>query len=229
MRVFITGATGFIGSAIVRELLGAGHRVVGLARSDAAADSLRSAGADVHRGALDDLDSLRGGAAVSDGVIHAAFIHDFANYAAAAESDRRAIETLGGALAGSDRPFVVTAGTLGLTPGRLATEEDASDPDSPRMSEGAALAFVSRGVRVSVVRLAPSVHGDGDHGFVPALIGIARDKRVSATSVTGSTAGPQCTGSMPRISTGSRSRELPQERGSTGSPTRACPSETSPA
>jgi nucleoside-diphosphate-sugar epimerase len=115
-----------------------------------------------------------------DGVIHTAFVHDFSNYAAAAETDRRAIEMLGAALAGSGRPFVVTAGTLGLTPGRLATEEDAPDPSFPRKSEEAAIAMVSRGMRVSVVRLPPSVHGDGDHGFVPSLIAIAREKRVSA-------------------------------------------------
>ena len=180
MRVFVTGASGFIGSAVVSELVSAGHDVLGLARSDASARAVEGAGAQVHRGDLDNLESLRAGAESADGVIHLAFNHDFTDYTGAAETDRRAIDTLGEVLIGSDRPFVVTSGLAGFALGRTMTEDDAADPDSPRGSEQAALAFTSRGVRVSVLRLPPSVHGEGDHGFVPPLIDIARVEGVAA-------------------------------------------------
>ncbi len=202
MKVFVTGATGFIGSAVVRELIEAGHQVLGLARSDESAAKIASAGAEVHRGSLDDLDSLRSGATSSDGVIHLAFIHDFSDYQGAAQTDLHAVQTIGAELEGSGKPFVITSGTAMLSfflpPGRLGTERDVADPDSaprPRVaSENAALALAQRGVRSSVVRLAPSVHGEGDHGFlagfVSVLIMIARAKGVSGYIGDGSNRWP---------------------------------------
>jgi nucleoside-diphosphate-sugar epimerase len=184
MRVFVTGATGFIGSAVVRELLSAGHQVLGLARSDAAAGALARSGIEAHRGDLSDTESLAAGARACECVIHTAFIHDFSNWLSACETDRRAIEALGAALAGSGRPLVISSGTALVEPARLATEDavPASGPNShPRVaSEEAAAKVAALGVRVSVLRLPPSVHGDGDHGFIPLLIGTARQTGSSA-------------------------------------------------
>ena len=184
MKVFLTGATGFIGSALVKELINGGHQVLGLARSDASADALIKTGADVHRGDLQDLDSLKSGAAAADGVIHTGFIHDFTRFKEVCEIDRIAIGTMGSVLAGSGRPFIVTSGTALVRPGMVATEEMESNHDSnrfPRVSEAAGLAFADKGVRASVIRLSPSVHGEGDtHGFIPILINTAREKGVAA-------------------------------------------------
>jgi nucleoside-diphosphate-sugar epimerase len=182
MRVFVTGGPGFIGSAVVPELIKAGHSVLGLARSDANEAALKAMGADVLRGSLEDLDSLRKGAAAADGVAHLAFIHDFANFAENGQIDKRAITAMGEALEGTNKPLVVTSGVGLLAPGRLSTEEDVAHSGNgiPRLSESAAFAFADRGVRVSAVRL-PQVHGaDGKAGFVGYMYEVARQKGVSA-------------------------------------------------
>jgi nucleoside-diphosphate-sugar epimerase len=193
MRIFVTGASGWIGSAVVPELLGAGHQVVGLARSDASAAALTAAGAEVQLGTLDDLDVLRNAAGASDGVIHLAFKHDIAfsgDFEGAADADRRAVEVIGDTLAGSDRPFLIASGTLGVAPGRVASEQDGHGPTAAMAAFGGgprtrwetaelALSLSSGGVRSSVVRLAPTNHGEGDNGFMATLVGIAREKGIS--------------------------------------------------
>jgi nucleoside-diphosphate-sugar epimerase len=182
MRVFITGAAGFIGHATTKELIANGHQVVGLARSDDNIAALKDLGADVHRGSLEDLDSLKAGAAKADGVIHLAFIHDFTKFAENGQVDKRAIEAMGDALAGTNKPFIVTSGTALIAPGAVVTEEMRRDPGafSPRVSEEAGLAYASRGVRAMAVRL-PQVHGaDGKAGLITYLLEGARAKGTAA-------------------------------------------------
>ncbi|MQY34464.1 hypothetical protein SRB17_24330 [Streptomyces sp. RB17] len=198
MRIFVTGASGWIGSAVVPELIDAGHRVVGLARSDASAAALTAAGADVVRGTVDDLDVLRDAAAASDGVIHLAFKHDIAfsgDFQGAAEADRRAVDVFGETLAGSDRPFVLASGLAGLAPGRVATERDTAGFDGSPVSIRATtaqevLAFASRGIRSSVVRLSPTCHGEGDNGFMAMLVATARTKGLSGYTGDGANRWP---------------------------------------
>ena len=203
MRVFLTGGSGFIGSAIVQDLHNAGHQITGLARSEESATKLEAAGVTVLRGSLDDLDSLTRGARESEGVIHVGYNHDWLRnptddvmkaFMAAAETDRRAIETLAAALEGSNRPLVIATGTAGMTPGKLGTEEEDGDPAAAgagrRASEQAALSMAARGVRSSIVRLPPTVHGAGDHGFVYRFVEIARAKNASAYIGDGSNRWP---------------------------------------
>ena len=184
MRVFLTGATGFIGKAIMRELMAAGHQVLGLARNEEKAAALARAGVEAHIGDLDDLASLAAGASAADGVIHTAFGHDFSKYKQAGETDRAAVEAMGRALEGSDKPLVITSGTSIVTTGRLITEDETAREDAPSgvraPSEHVLAAASERGVRGIAVRLPPSVHDEGDSGFVPALIAVAREKEFSA-------------------------------------------------
>jgi len=204
VRVFVTGASGWIGSAVVPELIDAGHQVIGLARSDDAASALIAAGVDVRRGTLDDLDVLRSAAGESDGVIHLAFKHDLAftgDFLSAADADRRAVETFAEVLAGTDKALVIASGTLGVAPGRVATERDGHGDEAATTAFGEgprtrwatsefALSLASRGVRSSIMRLPPTNHGDGDNGFIATLVAIARDKGVSGYIADGSNRWP---------------------------------------
>lgn len=194
MRIFMTGASGWIGAAVLPELIGAGHQVLGLARSDTSAAAIAATGAEVLRGDLNDLDTLRAGAASADGVIHLAFIHDFAQFEASVQTDARAIETMGAALEGSDKPLIFASGTPAL-PGRVTTERDQPPAGGSTAGRGVtaqmALGMAARGVRSAEVRLPRSVHGEGDrHGFISTLIGVARNKGVSGHVGDGSSRWP---------------------------------------
>lgn len=195
MRIFVTGASGWVGSATVPELIAAGHDVIGLARSEQSAAAIEAAGARVHRGSLEDLDGLASAASAADGVIHLAFIHDFANFEASALVDRSAIEAFGNVLAGTGKPLVIASGTGAVSgAGGIRTERDGGDPNSavaPRvLNEQIALSLAERGVRAAAVRLPPTVHGAGDHGFVPRLIDVARERGVAAYVGDGSNRWP---------------------------------------
>jgi nucleoside-diphosphate-sugar epimerase len=182
MRVFVTGATGWVGSAVVKDLIGAGHRVLGLCRSDDKAPALAAAGAAVHRGSIQDVESLKSGVAQTDGVIHLAFNHDFSRFAQNGADEKRAIEALGAALLGSGRPLIVTNGMAALSPGRIATEETPPPPDSPafpRNPEAVVARLAERGLRATTVRLPVSVHGQGEHGFISRVVALTREKGVS--------------------------------------------------
>lgn len=190
MKVFVTGASGFIGSAVVKELLAAGHSVIGLARSEASARAIIEAGAEVLMGSIEDLDILKEGAQKAEGIIHTAFFHDFTQFAKACEMDKMAIAAMGEALIGTNKPIVVTAGLLGLPLVNGNVTEESELKDSPRASESTALALAERGVKASVVRLAPSVHDKGDKGFVPFIIGQAQKNGVSGYPAEGNNRWP---------------------------------------
>ncbi|GAB3517143.1 SDR family oxidoreductase [Emticicia fontis] len=185
MKVFVTGASGFIGSAIVKELLNAGHEVKGLARNEASAKAIGEAGAEVLQGGLEDIDILKKGASEADGVIHTAFIHDFTQYAKANDTDKAAIIAMGEAIKGTDKPLIVTAGILGLPKNGGYITEESLAVNSPRSSETTALVLAAQGINVSVVRLPPSVHDKGDKGFVPFIIYMAQKNGVSAYPADG--------------------------------------------